>query len=122
MNALSQTRQDVADTLKAQGLPAYSYLPERVSPPLVGVMAGTPFVEDGNTFTNNLIRLIVRVIVPPSDVTKADEDLEDAIAKVIIALRPDQWSISVGEFGTLTVGNANYPACDITITNLIEIN
>lgn len=121
MNALTQTRVDVADTLKDEGLNAFAFAPDRVSPPLVAVMTGNPYVEDGKTFTNNLIRLVVRVIEMPAADEVATEALEETIATIVTALNPDQWSISVGEFGELNIGTGTYPAVDITITNYITI-
>lgn len=121
MNPLTQTRQDVADALAVAGMNAFAFVPDRVSPPLAAVMTGNPYVEDGTSITNNLVRLVVRVILTPAADEVATAALEDSITKVITALRNDQWSISVGEFGEMTIGNANYPAVDVTITNYITI-
>lgn len=122
MNSLTQTRIDVADTLAEAGLNAFASVPERAAPPLVGVMAGNPYVEDGKTFTDNTVRLVVRILLLPGDADVVLEQLEDVISKVVVALRNDQWSISVGELGEVAAGTANYPAVDITITNLIKIS
>lgn len=121
MNALTQTRMDVADTLTAAGLNAVDTIPERITPPVAVIMPGSPYVEDGTTFTNTLIRLVVRVITANATNETMANQLDDAIADTLIALKADQWNVSVDEPFVLAVQNAEFPAADITITNWIEI-
>jgi hypothetical protein len=120
-NALTQTRQDVADTLQAAGLATVHTMPDRLTPPVAIVKADDPYVQDGTTFTNTALGLVVQVVAQNGANEVMAEALDDAICKVIAALKSDQWTISVGEPYALTNGTAEYPAVDISISNWIEI-
>lgn len=121
MNALSTTRADVATVLTAAGLNAVYSIPDRITPPVAVIMPGSPYVEDGTTYTNNLIRLVVRVITNAASNEVMADDLDAAISSALIALSPDQWNVSVSEPFALVVGTAEFPAADITITNWITL-
>lgn len=123
MNSISQTRQDVADTLRDAGLNAFASLPDRMTPPLVGVTHGSPLVESGDSpaIGSTKVNLVVRIILAPGDSDLRMEELEDAVSTVVLALQPDQWTYYTDPVGSITVGTAEYPAVDINITNDITL-
>lgn len=120
MSALSETRQDVAGVLTDAGLNAVYTTPDRVTPPVAVVRPGSPYVEEGDTFKDWLVRLTITVITASATNETAMNSLDDSICEAIEAVRADQWSCTVGEPYALLIGTAEYPACDITITNWIE--
>lgn len=121
MNALSQTRQDVSDTLVEAGIVATDSIPDRITPPIAVIMPGNPYVEDGNTTTNVAIQLVVRVITNVATNEVMADALDDVISAVVIALKADQWTVSVSEPFALAANNTEYPAVDITISNWITL-
>lgn len=120
-NPLTQARNDVTDLLNAAGLNAYAYMPDRVSPPLVAVQGGTPYVETGNTFTSNLVRFTVRVVLAPGDAGLRAEELDDMVFAVSDALVDTGWTVTVNEPGSITVGTAEYPAVDISVEQYLDL-
>lgn len=120
-NALTTLRQDIAETLADAGLNAFAFIPDRATPPLVGVTPDEPYVEDGPKFNGSSISLTIRCIGRPGTADVEDTQMEDTICTVIAALAPYQFSISVAKPGYLTIGTADYPACDINVTTQIKI-
>ena len=121
MNSLTQTRQDVVDVLTAAGLNAFTTIPDRATPPLVGVSHDNPYVEDGPTMNAYTVHLAIRIVGQPGSADVAAEAIDAMVCQVITALAPDQWSITVNGPGVMTVGNAEMPAVDISIANEIMI-
>jgi hypothetical protein len=120
-NTLTQLRIDVAETLSDNGLTAYAFIPDRATPPLVGVTPDSPYITDGPTFNVSTINLTIRCINRPGTPDKEDEQMEDTISAVIAALKPFGFNMTVNKPGYLTIGNADYPTCDINVSTEIEI-
>jgi hypothetical protein len=121
MNSLTQLRIDVAETLSDAGLNAYAFIPDRATPPLVGVTPYAPYITDGPTFKQSTVYLTIRVINKAGSAETEDEQMEDVICAVVAALQPFNFTINVAKPGYLTIGNADYPACDINVSTEINI-
>lgn len=121
MNPLTTFRMDVAETLTGAGLTAHWNVPERPTPPFVAVTPYAPYVTDGPQFKGSTIAVNIRCIGKPGTADAEAEAMEDTICAVLAALLPYNFSISVGQPGYMTVGNADYPATDITVTTQIFI-
>ena len=122
MNPLTQARNDVADLLSAAGINAYAYMPDRAAPPLVAVTGGNPYVEAGNTMTNDLVRFTVRVVLTPGDAGVRAEELDDMVLAVSDTLANNGWALTVNEPGSITIGTGEFPAVDISVEKYLELD
>lgn len=124
-NDLAQVRQDVAAAINAlPGITADYTVPDRVTPPLVAVQPGAPYLAPGVNLPANIwqMTLTLTLLVNNGTNETAMNNIDDGITQVIQALNATQWTITVGEPFAMQVGAAVYPAVDITITNYLEIN
>lgn len=121
MNALAQTRLDVATVLTAAGVNASDSMPDRITPPVAVIKAGDPYLDEGKTFTDTAINLTIQVIASNGTNAVMQDALDDAICAVVTALKADQWTVKVGAPYALQTGTAEYPAVDIGITNWITL-
>ena len=119
--ALSELRQEVATALEGAGLKTVSYIPERISPPIVLISAGSPYVEEQNTqFNTFLVRLELTIVAGTATNAVATDNLDGLIEQAIVCL--GGWTVEVSQPFMLSANNANYLAARITITNTTEIS
>jgi hypothetical protein len=117
---LKDERTKVVQALTAAGIRAYNHIPERITPPVATVSAGNPYVEDGDTFGEYLVRLHVRVVAEKKTNEVMTDNVDDLIAAAIEAL--DGWSIEGAFIYEWEIGGQPYltAVLDIT-THIIEL-
>lgn len=86
MNTLKALRERITTALASSGVKVEDHLPERISPPLVMLAAGSPYLEAGNTYGTFNIRFTVILVGAqgPNEVTT--QALDDNVAAVLVAL------------------------------------
>lgn len=117
---LKEVRAEVGDLLTAAGLEAHHFEPERLAPPLVVVTAGSPYVETGETFTDNTMRLDLILIPQKGSNEKEQDDVDDMIEQTLAAL-PDWHLESVSEPYVPQAGTAEYLAVKVTVTASVTL-
>ena len=106
-NTLLQARQELALLLSAAGVSVFSYLPEKVVPPVAVIEPGQPYMQQGDTFTAFTVRLNVILLAAPASNETATAELDQAICEVVDAVE----SFFVGDIdqpSTFTSGGIDY--------------
>lgn len=85
-NTLRSARDELALLLSAAGVSVFTYLPERVTPPVAVIEPGQPYMVQGDTFDSFTVRLNVILLAAPASNERATEELDQAICDVIDAV------------------------------------
>lgn len=98
---LEQLRKDTASRLTAAGVPAWAFVPERITPPAAVVLPDHPYVSgdeaDGLTMCGNFrVRLRVNVLAGPGTNELTADNLDELVVQAVNEL-------DRGGFATLTV-------------------
>lgn len=120
--SLQEARQQVAADLQEVGLNVRSFIPAKVTPPIVIMGTGDPYVEQGNTYdpTQFVCHLELFVIAGTSDNEAALGKLEAMIETVIFNL--GDWHIDgVSSPFMATANDGQYLTSRISISNTITI-
>ena len=116
MNDLYEAKETVKGWLVAEGIDA-RINPSNVGPDVVVIEAGSPYVEAGETFTEQTVRYEVVCIGPSVDREDAEENLDQLISNVIVALKENNCLIEVvSQPGDLPYGTAIYLAATVTVS------
>lgn len=87
MTSLKEVKADLAGFLSAAGLNAKPTVPERVTPPVAVVQAGSIYVQRGGTFTTDLVSLEVVLVAGKATNATSENKLDDMINTTITALK-----------------------------------
>jgi hypothetical protein len=121
MNALTQARYDLAESLNDADIITEYYIPPRITPPLAIISPSSVYVRQGDTFSSFEVGLEITLVAQTASNPKATESLDDALVLAIGAI-PVSWTIqSVEQPFALNTGNAEYLATKISITGQITI-
>lgn len=122
MSELMTVSNDIAQALKDAGLTAFPNLPDRITPPVAVVQAGSPFMESGDSFGEFKTRWEITLIVPSGANAVATEKLYDLLEDSIVALVNTKHSIAeVSKPYALEANNAVYVAVDLKVYNQVRI-
>jgi len=112
----------IATVLKDAGLTAFPYLPERITPPLAVVQAGSPFLSQGGSFGEFKSRWDITLVTPTGANDVSTEKLYDLLEDSIVALVNSKYSVEeVSKPYALAANNATYVAVDLKIYNNVRI-
>lgn len=121
---LTETRQDLANALVALGYPVKDHVPEQISPPVILISTGDPYVENTDTFsrTQKQLHLELFLVAESGENVKKIEKLEDMIQDVIITLTNEDWKFTGASapFET-TINQSIYLASRITASNHFQL-
>jgi len=122
MSELMTVSTDLADTLKDAGIPAFPTLPNRITPPVAVVQAGSPFLSQGGSFGEFKSRWDITLVTPTGANDVSTEKLYVLLEDSIVALVNSKYSIEeVSKPYALEANNATYVAIDLKIYNNVRI-
>ena len=116
---LKATRQEAALQLAAAGLTTYAYLPERMSVPAAVITPGSPYVEEGETFTEFTVRLKVTVLVRGTNETATDE-LDELLCSALDELETFDIE-AVSEPAAYAFSDGQYLGAEVAIRTTKEL-
>lgn len=122
MNAITQTRKLVQSRLREAELRAVDYEPDRLSTPQVVIGAGSPYLQQGETFSTDTLSLRLVCIARNGSDYQVQRDIDEMIIKVtdVLAGIPQVQTYQVNAPMTLVAENFTAPAVEITTTITIE--
>ena len=95
MSVLGELRRELADDVA--GMPAdlttYDHVPARAQLPAAFVMAGAPYVEQGDTFGSSIVRFSVVLLTQPSLNADETDQLDERIETVQRRLLNAGWLV-----------------------------
>lgn len=93
MSALLDLRKALADSLAGLGLNTYTHIPGRMTLPGAFVTAGSPYISEGQTFEESLIRFEVNLCVFAAENEAETSALDELIEGAVSALKADGWLV-----------------------------
>jgi len=95
MSVLGELRAELADEIAGQPaeLTVYDHVPARVQLPAAFVMAGQPYVEQGQTFGSSIVRFAVVLLTSPSLSADETDQLDERIEAVQRRLLDAGWTV-----------------------------
>lgn len=95
MSVLGDLRRELADDVAGSPveLTTYDHVPARVQLPAAFVMAGAPYVEQGDTFGSSIVRFSVVMLTQPSLSADETDQLDERIESVQRRLLDAGWLV-----------------------------
>jgi len=93
MGKLLDLRKELADAVSTLDLTTYTHIPGAMSLPGAFVMAGNPYMEQGQTFGETLIRFELAIATQTGDNLSETEALDSLIESAIELLDSAGWDI-----------------------------
>lgn len=95
MSVLGDLRRELADDIAGQpaDLTVYDHVPARVQLPAAFVMAGAPYIEQGQTFGSSMVRFGVVLLTQPSMNAGETDQLDERIELVQRRLLDGGWAV-----------------------------
>ena len=123
MSVLTATRQATADLLgEALDIQSFAAMPDRIVPPSVIVLPGSPYLSNGNTFGTFTAQLSVVLVTDAKVNATATTALDELIENATVALINAGISVSeASEPWQLSSANATYLASTLTTTQNIAL-
>ena len=121
MSEAGAAKAELALTLQEAGLDVYDYIPERVTPPVVVIRSGSPYIAPssvGSTYDLNLELVIVAGFA--TNETTID-DLDDLIEQTLLAIPSDAGVGSVASPYLLVMNGNDHLATTINVDLQISI-
>lgn len=117
MTLLSTLRTELVAPLGELGINTYTHLPGRMALPGAAVMAGSPYIEQGDTFGSKTVRFSVVLAIPTGTNQAETEALDDLIEAAQAALEADGWLVeSVAQPFSMSFNNTEGLVTQITVT------
>ncbi|MGC5584149.1 hypothetical protein [Ornithinimicrobium sp. W1665] len=92
MNTLRALREDLQAVLAPIGT-VLDHLPERITPPVAIIAAGSPYVEAGETFGSWSVRFTVVLVASQGTNQTATRQLDHVVAATAVALDQGAWDV-----------------------------
>jgi hypothetical protein len=103
-------------------VPTSTYIPARITPPIAIISAGSPYLEDGNTFGTYLVRFAVDLVIPTQANDSATEALDVLIDDVVVTLVNNQYSVdNVSQPYAMETNGATYLAATVSTNKFINL-
>ena len=119
--ALAETRRELEEQLEEAGLSAFSYLPERIQPPVVLISAGTPYLDKGPTYCDFIVNLTATLVAAKATNTIETDEIDRMIETVILGTESSFGIDRVEAPFSLEVNNAAYLAVKILVSKEIDL-
>ena len=99
MTTLGDLRRELADHVAGEPveLTTYDHVPGRVQLPAAFVMAGAPYVEQGQTFGSSTVRYQAVLLTHPSLNSETTDQLDELLHSVTTRLAVAGWLIELIE-------------------------
>lgn len=121
MSEVGAAKAELALTLQAADLDVYSYIPARVTPPVIVIRSGSPYITPSSVGQEYLVNLELQVIAGTADNESSSDDLDDLIEAALLALPADAGLKDVSAPYTLVANGNDYLAATIGIDLQISI-
>ena len=93
MSRLLELRQDIAGALASLDLNVYTHIPARMALPGAFLAAGNPYIEQGQTFGERLVRFEVAIASQTGDNLSETEALDRLIESAQALLDAAGWTV-----------------------------
>jgi len=122
-NEITVSKAEFALSLQEFGLDVLDYVPGRITPPVVIITAGTPYLEPSTLKRNYQLNLECICVAMTADNEQATEGLDKLVSDLLNALETLSYVefISVASPYTLTANNAEYLAANVSVNLLITL-
>ncbi|MFF0911995.1 minor tail protein [Exiguobacterium phage phiExGM16] len=118
MSVLSNLRGELADEL-AGDITVYEHVPARAALPAAFVMAGSPYIEQGATFGERLVRFSVVLLSSPGPNSIETVELDERIETVQRRLLAADWLVeSVSQPQLQDLNGAEVLAVELAVSTL----
>jgi len=121
MSEVGAAKAELALTLQGEGLDVYSYIPARVTPPVIVIRPSSPYITPASVGTEWLVNLELQVIAGFADNETTSDDLDNLIEATLKALPADAGVKDVGQPYTLIANGNDYLAASIGLDLQISI-
>jgi hypothetical protein len=121
MSEVGAAKAELALTLQAAGLDVYDYIPERVTPPVVVIRSGSPYLTPSSIGNEYLVNLELVVCAGFATNETSTDDLDDLIEQTLLAIPADAGFRDVSQPYTLVMNGNDYLATTIGIDLQISI-
>ena len=121
MNEISIAKEQFATVITNAGFRVSEYVPERITPPVVIISNGTPYLTPASIKSEYVMNLEITLVAATASNKQATEKLDEMIADVINALPAYSRLINVAQPHILTTNNAEYLATDLMLDLRITI-
>ena len=121
MSEITASKAELALDLTTAGLDVVAYIPGRVTPPVVIIRSGSPYVSNATVGNGYLLGLELLCVASTADNEMATEDLDQLIEDVLNALPAYATMKGVSQPFALDVNNAQYLSATITTDLAIEL-
>lgn len=118
MAVLNTLRQEITQSLTGLGLNLYTHIPGRMSLPGAFVMAGSPYVEQGQTFGERTVRFEVVLATQTGENSAETSALDALIEAAQAALESDGWLVEqISQPYSMDFSNGQALVTQITVTS-----
>jgi hypothetical protein len=122
-NEITVSKAEFALALQNAGLDVLDYVPGRITPPIVIITAGSPYLESSTLGGEYQLNLECICVAMTADNEQATEGLDELISDLLNALEPlgyAQFTNAASPY-TLTANNAEYLAANVSVNLLITL-
>ena len=123
MNEITATKAEFRLDLDTAGLNVLDYVPGRITPPIVVITNGSPYISSGTLGGEYLLALDCVAIAARADNETATEELDGLLASLLTAVEGLQYAVltGVGQPYTLTANNTEYLAANVSVNILMTL-
>jgi hypothetical protein len=116
-NEITTSKAEFALDLQEAGLDVLDYVPERITPPIVIITSGSPYLTAETVGTDYRLGLRVTLVASTATNEEATEALDELIATAVSAISRLGYVIlnGVNTPYRLAANNAEYLASDLTL-------
>lgn len=118
MSTLGLLRDEITVTLSVMDLNVYTHLSGRAALPSAMVLAGSPYVESGQTFNSHLVRFEVWLSAEKGD-NDSETDMADELLETAMGLlQGDGWTVEqISQPFEFATNNGHAFTTSITVTS-----
>lgn len=118
---LKQLRGEIADTVT--GITTYDHVPARAVLPCAWVLPGSPYIEQGQTFGERLVRFQLVLATHPGANAAETEALDALIEQCQAELEADGWQVvTVAQPNIQDLNGAEVLVTEITVATAATFN
>lgn len=120
MNTLRALRADLKEAMESSGATVVDHMPERLVPPTAIVVAGSPWVEDGDTYGSFVVRYTVLLVCSQAPNAVVTDELDSALTAALVALDGGSWATErVDTPVMLSHANAHYLSVSVDVARTV---
>lgn len=121
VNEVTASRQEYALALSSAGINVEAVIPERISPPVVILAPGSPYMEATSVDGEWIMRFNLTAVVKPGTNSLMQENLEQLLEDIVNANPSYSRIQSIGQPYSMEANNALFLAADVAVDLRITI-